>query len=70
MSDDVGEGLLPDARMMITVSTEGSHDLEAGIQQLNPILQEILKARLSPSAIEPAMRPRMPFGRLRFSQYG
>jgi hypothetical protein len=68
MSDDVSEEALPDARMMISVSTEGTHDLEKGIQELNPILQEILQARLSPPDTGRAMRQTR-FGRLRFSQH-
>jgi hypothetical protein len=57
----------PDARIEVSVSTK-NHDLESGIKQLNPVLQEILQAR-SATTKKPGAKPRSPFGRLRFSQH-
>ena len=59
----------PDARIEVSVVCE-NHELESGVKQLNPILREILNARMTHGQTpkRPA-RPKNPhFGRLRFSQ--
>lgn len=59
----------PDARIQLSVVCE-NHEAERGMKVLNPMLQEVLKARsaagLSTAAPD---RPKNPhFGRLTFSQ--
>jgi hypothetical protein len=58
---------LPDARFVITLATEGD-DLDKGLDQLNPILKEILIGRMRPT-VGPLMLAEK-FGRLTFSQTG
>jgi hypothetical protein len=56
----------PDARIVVSTDTKGQ-GLEAGVKDLNPILQEILA-----SAKSEHKRPKMDstkFGRLTFSQH-
>lgn len=57
----------PDARVELTVATK-DHNLESGIEQLNPILKQILNARDSPLVNPDWISEK--FGRLTFSQTG
>jgi hypothetical protein len=66
MTEDIGSSTqLPDARIVVTVATQ-EHDLQSGVEQLNPILQEILAARTASLSVQPWGRNT--FGRLTFSQ--
>jgi len=56
-----------DARLVLTVATK-DHDLDSGVQQLNPILRQILEARDAPWKDPDWTRAN--FGRLTFSQTG
>lgn len=59
----------PDAIIEVSVVCE-NHELKSGVEQLNPILQEILKARQA-GGRKPKAKPKNPhFGRLTFSQRG
>jgi hypothetical protein len=65
MSKDSHE--YPDAIINVSVVCE-NHDIQSGLKQLNPILQEIVKARAA-SGVAPMARTKNPhFGRLTFSQ--
>jgi len=56
----------PDARILVAISTK-DHDLQGGIEQLNPILKQILASRGAPLRL-PGGAVSENFGRLTFSQ--
>ncbi len=61
----------PDAVIKMSVKCENG-ELESGFQQLNPILQEIVRARAAalgnPDEVRPLRGGNPHFGRLTFSQ--
>ena len=60
----------PDARLTLAVKCEDG-DLESGVRQLNPLLQEMVRARaaaLGEEAQGMVARGNPHFGRLTFSQ--
>lgn len=61
----------PDARITMSVKCENG-ELESGVRQLNPILQEVVRSRAKALGRKPeemqAQRGNPHFGRLTFSQ--
>jgi hypothetical protein len=58
----------PDARIVVSTDTKGQ-GLEAGIKDLNPILQQIMKSVKSGQGPSNQMASTK-FGRLTFSEHG
>jgi hypothetical protein len=61
---------VPDARISVTVATDPKHDLESALNQLNPILRQIVQARDAVQPAEGAAPQATPvgFGRIHFSR--
>ncbi len=59
---------LPDSRIVITVDTK-NQGVDAGVKELNPILQEIMKSvKTSAQAARPGLTASK-FGRLQFAEH-